>query len=63
VGRLIYNFKVGDLVIHKILKEDGFEVGIVVGYDWDNTCIYVFWIGGKKVYHIPEMLKHLSKTI
>lgn len=49
-------------MIHKILKEDGFEVGIVVGYDWDKTCIYVFWAGGKKVYHIPEMLKHLNKT-
>ena len=63
MGRLIYNFSLGDLVVHKIAKQDGFELGIVIGYDWDAVCVRVHWCNGKRVYHIPEMLKHIKDTI
>ena len=62
MGRLIHNFNIGDLVVHKIVKDEGFELGVVIGYDWEAVCVRVHWAGGRKVYHIPEMLKHLRET-
>jgi hypothetical protein len=54
------HFKVGDLVFHRIFEDDAFRLGIVIGHDWSKNAVYVRWSAGKKVYHIPEMLKRLE---
>jgi mRNA-degrading endonuclease HigB of HigAB toxin-antitoxin module len=63
MGRIKFtDFELGCLVKHRIIDVDGFQLGMVIGLDYDMEMVHVAWCGGKKSYHIPEMLKRIETT-
>jgi len=60
VGRVREKLEIGNLVVHRIYKDVGFEIGIVIGLDWPNGCAHVWWCGGRRVYHSLDMLKWIA---
>lgn len=62
MGRRQRNFQIGDLVAHRIMRDNGFNLGIVIDYDLHGNALKIVWSSGRVVYHIPEMIKPIKET-